>query len=261
MKDTTEDILQALRETAYESGQTLLRAPADSIVCRTKSSFRDLLTQYDTRIQAEIIGSLSRRFPGAAFIAEEQANAEGADAELLFVIDPLDGTTNFVKSLHYSCVSIACYSCGKPLAGAVCNPYADELFSAAAGRGAALNGAPIRVSDAALAESLAFFGTSPYNAEAAELTFAKLCALYKKCLDVRRMGAAALDICHVACGRAGLFFEARLSLWDYAAAAVILREAGGTLCDFQGAPLKLSLDKSSVLAGSERTIRESGLLG
>lgn len=255
-----DDLLISMKETAYACGKILLDDKLDSLIIQEKTSSRDVVTQYDIAVQKTVVETLGKIFPNAAFFSEECNDNTDIMAELVFVIDPIDGTMNFVKGLRHSCVSIACFCFGEPVVGVVYNPYDNELFSAAKGKAAFLNDMPIHVSDSCLSDTLALFGTSPYNADVLNDTFEKARLVYEKSLDLRRMGSAALDICYVACGRAGLYFEASLSLWDYAAAAVILTEAGGELCDFQGAALRLDGVKSSVIAGNRRTIEESGLL-
>ena len=111
-----------------------------------------------------------------------------------------------------------------------------------------------------LLQSIVIFGTSPYNTETSEATFRNLSRLFFKCQDLRRFGAAALDLCQVAAGRAGMFFEASLSLWDYAAAGIIVQEAGGVLMDMKGQSLQVSPEKTSVVAGTLRVIQESGII-
>lgn len=257
MKD---QLLQAMKAAATAGGALLMDRKGRDLGVENKSSARDVVTKYDLAVQNTIVRQLHGEFPQAGFINEEGAADGQLAGEITFVIDPIDGTMNFVKDFHHSCISIACLAQGQPVAAVVFDPYADEMFSAALGKGAWLNSRPIRVSNAPLAENLVLFGTSPYCPEASEQTFEAVKQIYPKCLDVRRFGSAALDICYVACGRAGLFFEAQLSLWDFAAGALILTEAGGTLCDLCGNAVSFSVGKSSVVAGPARIIGECGLI-
>lgn len=253
-------IMPRMAEAALACGEILLKQQQTELSVQQKTSARDVVTQYDLAVEQTLMRTLGEAFPGAVFFTEESCHQADLAAPLVFVIDPIDGTMNFVKGMDHSCISIACLQYGKPAAGVVYNPYRREMFSAAAGKGAFLNGKPIRVSDAPLSESLVLFGTSPYNLETLDESFRKIRAVYDRCVDIRRLGSAALDICYVACGRAGLYFEARLSLWDYAAAAVILTEAGGRVCTFTGEGVGFGPEKSSVVAGSCDRIRESGLI-
>ena len=144
-------------------------------------------------------------------------------------MDPLDGTTNFMRGYRHSAVSIGLVRGNEAVLGAVWNPYAQELFIGIKGGGAFLNGAPIHIADTPIDRALLVFGSSPYYRELAEDTFSVVKALFLSCGDVRRSGSAALDLCAVAAGRCDGFYEARLSPWDYAGASVILTEAGGRI--------------------------------
>ena len=147
------------------------------------------------------------------------------------------------------------------MAAAIYDVYKDELFTAEKDAGAFLNGRPVHVHGGSLGEAIVMFGTSPYDIGCADETFRRAREIYGKCLDVRRSGSAALDLCYAACGRVGLFFESQLSLWDFAAGALIVREAGGVCLTQTGEPLTFTKPhKCSVLAGSARCVRESGFL-
>ncbi len=213
-------------------------------------------------MQTFLTTEIKKIYTNAKFVAEEIDNIESElYSELVFVIDPLDGTTNYVKDLHHSCISVACFLYGKPMLGIVYDPYVNEMFYATKGSGAYLNDMRIYVSSSPIADSLVLFGTSPYDEDMIDDTLIKIRRLYPHCLDVRRLGSAALDICYVACGRAALYFESKISLWDYAAASVILSEAGGSLYNYSGKAAPFTLSKTSVIAGSTHSINESNKLG
>ena len=163
---------------------------------------------------------------------------------------------NFVHGFHHSCISVAYAERGVVRAGAIYNPYVDEMFTAIAGQGARLNGRPIHAADAGLSESLVCFGSSPYAPELADRTFALTKALFLAGLDVRREASAALDLCSVAAGRAGLYFELQLSLWDYAAGVLIAEEAGGQCCTIDGGCFPSDGSKTSLLAGSPAAVTD-----
>ena len=252
--------LDVMKAAAIKCGSLILDRSAISMNTSSKTSQRDVVTQYDFEVQTALVEYLSRVFPDSQFVTEEAPVQNFTAEKTVFVIDPIDGTMNFVKNLHHSCISIGCFVGGLPVAAVVYDPYMQELFHAVRGGGAFLNDSPISVTDAALADTLVLFGTSPYNTETVDRTFDIIKKIYHKCLDLRRTGSAALDLCYVACGRAGLYFESRLSLWDYAAGALILTEAGGLVMKMDGSPLTFSLEKSSVLAGSHQTIVQSELI-
>jgi len=240
--------LDQLCGAVHAAGQTILSASGDLGV-QEKSSRHDLVTRYDAAVQAQLRESLLALEPEADFFGEEGAHGERPDAVCRFIVDPIDGTANFVKGLRRSCVSVGFERAGEIVLGAVYNPYSDELFSAGLGAGAFLNGRPIRMTDQPMEQAMAFFGTSPYYPDCLDETFRLARQLLERCLDIRRSGSAALDLCELAAGRAEIFYEYRLSPWDYAAGSLIVREAGGLVTSLAGAPLQFR-EKSSVAAGN-----------
>ena len=242
------EILSAIVSAERAAGERMLHARA--ILAETKSGRRDVVTAYDREVQALLIERLAAAVPGTGFFCEETDDRARLDSEAVFIIDPIDGTMNFVHGFHHSCVSVAFARRGEVVAAAIYNPYADELFTALKGQGAALNGRPIHVTQENLAGSVVCYGTSPYNPSLTDETFALARRLYDASLDLRREGSAALDLCTVAAGRAGLYFELQLSPWDYAAGALIVREAGGVCLLPDGAELPLDGEKHGIVAGS-----------
>lgn len=195
----------------------------------------DLVTEVDTGVQELMRRRLAEILPEARFMGEEQDNSGLDTSGLVWILDPVDGTTNFIHRLRQSAVSLALVRHGEPLLGIVFNPDADECFTAVTGRGARLNGRPIRVSATeTLSESLVGVGTNPAFRAQADRNFRLMRAVYDRCIDIRRFGAASLDFCWVACGRLDAYTECRLNPWDYAAGLLILREAGGSTTDLRG---------------------------
>ena len=139
--------------------------------------------------------------------------------------------------------------------GIAYNPFTDELFEAEKGLGAFLNGKPIHVSDKPLEQSLVLFGTSPYRSDLKDATMSLTSCMMDSCLDVRRSGSAVLDLCYVAAGRSGVYYEMNLSPWDFAAAMCIAQEAGATVTAFDGAPVVLT-KKGGILAGNPTAYAE-----
>ena len=194
---------------------------------------KDFVTEVDTASEAMIKETLAAAFPSIGFLAEESAAAQTGDA--FWIIDPLDGTTNFIHGYPAIGVSIALMERKRVTVACVCDPLREELFEAEAGGGAFLNGAPIRVSGArTLEESL--LGTGfPFGAPEHLAAYLRVFGdLFNGCRDIRRAGAAVLDLSHVAAGRLDGFWELHLKPWDMAAGALIVREAGGTVSDFFG---------------------------
>ena len=241
-------LCRVIEKAEREGAELMLHAR--KVLAETKSGRRDVVTEYDRRVQELLMKRLREAAPEAGFFCEETEEHSRADRGLVFIIDPIDGTMNFVRGFHHSCLSVACALDGEVMAGAIYNPYLDEMFTAVRGQGAFLNGRPIHVAEGELAENVVCFGTAPYNPACTEQTFALARRLYDMSLDVRREGSAALDLCSVAAGRAGLYFELSLSLWDYAAGMLLVREAGGVCRTPDGGEPPLSGEKSGIVAGS-----------
>lgn len=254
MELSIEQICEAVEEAERKAADLVLQA--HGILAESKTGKRDVVTEYDRRVQALLVRQLREAVPDAGFYCEEMEEQDPVDAERLFIIDPIDGTMNFVHGFHHSCISVAYAERGTVLVGVICNPYVDEMFSAIRGKGAFLNGRRIAVTDASLGESVVCFGSAPYNPELADRTFALARKAYELGLDVRREGAAALDLCTIAAGRAGLYFELKLSLWDYAAGALIVEEAGGRCCTIEGKILPMDGSRISILAGTPDAVTE-----
>lgn len=228
-----EAIRRAAIGAAYQGGQVIRECLGRRIRIRKKGTI-DLVTEADLGAEKAIISALRYRYPDHAVLAEE-GGLTGGSSPHRWIIDPLDGTTNFAHGIPLFCISIAFESAGEILAGVVLNPVSGELFTAIRGGGATLNGVPVAVSDRAeLVESLLVTGF-PY-----EMTPGLDAALgrFGRCLaaaqGVRRLGAAALDLCYVACGRFDGFWEQGLKPWDTAAGTLIVQEAGGRVTAFDG---------------------------
>jgi myo-inositol-1(or 4)-monophosphatase len=196
----------------------------------------DLVTEADQQAEAAIVAALTARFPDHQFIAEEGTGAGGGPAAYRWLIDPLDGTTNYAHGNPYFAVSIALQHNGETLCAVVHDPTRGETFTATRGGGATLNDQPIRVSTTA-DPTQALIGTDfPYNPAHRPLAVRREHAFADAVQAVRRHGATALDLCYVAAGRFDGFFEGYLKPWDCAAGALIVCEAGGRISDFQGGP-------------------------
>lgn len=195
----------------------------------------DFVTDADMRVQAFLSEELSALAPDIQFMGEEKDNT-GIDRDgSLWILDPVDGTTNLIHHFCHSTVSLALARRRTVTAAVIYNPYTDELFSADLGKGAFLNGTPIHVSrNETLRQSVIFTGTSPYYHEYAGWIFDKAREIYLCSQDIRRIGSAALELAYVAAGRADGFYESLLAPWDYAAGLLLIQEAGGTVTDLQG---------------------------
>lgn len=195
---------------------------------------KDYVTAVDREAEEAVVRYLERAAPGVGVVAEERPASGPADG-LRWVIDPLDGTTNYIHTYPLFAVSVALARGEEPLAGAVIDPLRGEEFSARRGGGAFLNGRPVRASSAErLADGLVLTGFPFRAVDLLPDYLRSLEAMVRGASGVRRDGSAALDLCYVACGRADAFWELRLSPWDIAAGSLLVAEAGGQLSDFTG---------------------------
>ncbi|WP_035776859.1 inositol monophosphatase family protein [Butyrivibrio sp. AE3004] len=221
-----------------EAGELLLSAKRPKIM--EKSGHANFVTETDEKVQRFLMERLGKALPEAKFLGEEDGqdvfSSKMANG-YCFVIDPIDGTSNFIYEYRPSVISVGLLKEGKPYMGVVYNPYDDMLFSAVEGQGAYMNGERIMSSEAPLSNQLACFGTAPYYTEYRDRSFDIAKKLLPLCVDLRRSGTAAWDLCCVAIGRCGLYFEMKLQIWDYAAAALIATEAGCKVTDIDGNPL------------------------
>lgn len=240
-----ETIISAVRE----AGKIMLNAHTAAQDISSKEGKANFVTKYDVAVQQFLQGRLQKAFPDAAFLGEEGESSVLSQTGDTFIVDPIDGTTNFITDYHHSSISVGLARDGRMYAGVVYNPYLDEVFSAQLGKGAFLNGKPISCGSRGLAQGIVGFGTSPYHPDLADPSFALLRKVHAVCLDIRRSGSAALDLCYTAAGRTALFFELVLEPWDYAAASIIVSEAGGACTQLDGSPITLGKG-CSILAGN-----------
>ena len=221
---------------AIEAGrQALELAESARRSATTKSSATDLVTLADQAAEDLIVTGLLAARPDDGIEGEEGASRVGTSG-VVWHIDPIDGTTNYVYDLPLFAVSIAAAVRGTMLSGTVYNPVSEELFEARLGAGATLDGEPITASDKdELASALIYTGFS-YQPEIRRAQARVMAELLPEIRDIRRLGSAALDLCSVACGRADAYFEVGLNVWDFAAGALIAREAGALCTDLADGP-------------------------
>jgi len=216
---------------------------------------KNLVTEIDKHSEEIIIEIIKKHHPSHDILAEESGKTRGQSSDYRWIIDPLDGTTNFTHSFPVFCVSIGLEHCGELIAGAIYDPNFDELFTAEKGKGAFLNGKRIHVSSVdSLKRSLLVTGF-PYNiAENPDHAVEHFVQFLMDAQAVRRMGSAAIDLAYVAAGRYEGFWEVWLNPWDMAAGAIILTEAGGMLSDFSGNGF--SIYEKQILATNGRVHEE-----
>ncbi len=188
----------------------------------------NFVTDKDVAVERFLYKQLTDAFDGIGFVGEEEDFAADAlSREYTAVVDPIDGTMNFTRDMNLSVISVAILKHGKPHIGVVYNPFTNEMFTAEHGKGAFLNGKAIHVSDRNLKSACFFTAWSTYRKDLARACFEISEEVYYDTCDIRRLGVCALELSYMAAGRGELYFEIRLFPWDFAAAQLILTEAGG----------------------------------
>ncbi len=244
-----------IKSIMYEAGQIMLSAKDISNTVSEKDGAANLVTKYDIKVQKFLQEKLLTLCPNAHFMGEEDTKKETILNGRTFIVDPIDGTANFVRHMDASAISVALLQDNEVIIGATYNPYRDQFFYAEKGKGSTCNQKPIHVSCASLSESIVSFGTSPYYKELHAKTFELGYKLISTGLDVRRSGSAVIDFCETAQGHLDLFFELKLSPWDYAASSLIITEAGGFISQMDGSALVFDRP-CSVVAGSKKACKE-----
>ena len=239
--------IETIEQIVKDCGAIILNAERNSEMVDEKSGRANFVTTYDKMVQNLLQEKLKDAFPEAVFVGEEEDVHQSIKSGYAFIVDPIDGTTNFIKDYKVSCISVGVSKDGEPYMGVVYNPYLNEMFTAKKGEGAYCNGKRISVSEEPLSNGLVLFGTAPYYEELSQKSFELAYDYFKKALDIRRSGSAALDLCSVAAGRAELYFELILQPWDYAAGMLIVTEAGGKVTCVDGTSIKYG-EVCSVLA-------------
>jgi myo-inositol-1(or 4)-monophosphatase len=235
-------------KAARRAGDLILRhvGRIESLSVFEKSK-QDYASEVDAQAEAEIIRELKRAFPDHAFLAEE--SGQTGKSRYTWVIDPLDGTSNFLHGIPHFCVSIALLDSGEPVLGVIYDPLRNEIYTASKGAGALLNDKRIRVAQRPdLTGAMLITGFAPRQRSKIGAQLEAVRELMRDAEDVRRTGSAALDLAYVACGRADAYFEAGVMPWDIAAGVLLVREAGGRICDFNGG--NSSFKSGQIVAGN-----------
>jgi myo-inositol-1(or 4)-monophosphatase len=205
--------------------------------------YADVVTDIDKASEELLVGAINKRYPDHAIVAEEGSNSDG-QSEYTWVIDPLDGTLNYLHGLPIYCVSVGVLRAGQPFIGVVYDPTRDELYTAERGQGAYLNGRRLRVSATNELQRALLTTGFPYNRFSQnDNNLREFAHILLHVQDVRRPGSAALDLCYAAAGRSDGHWELGLKPWDVAAGALIVHEAGGRLSDWQGNEWQIGTDR------------------
>lgn len=252
-----EPMLNIALRAARKAGEFIVRASdeLDRIDVKAKSA-NDFVSQVDVRSEQIISEALRRAYPEHAIRGEEGGLSGPENAEYTWVIDPLDGTTNFIRGIPHYAVSIACLRGDRVEHGVVLDPVRREEFTASRGKGAQLNGRRIRVSRLPSLEG-ALVGTGiPFQGHRDEIlpAYSKaLATIAAQCAGIRRPGAASLDLAYVAAGRFDAFWELGLSVWDMAAGTLLIREAGGLVADLDGS--EHYLQSGNIVCGNPKCFK------
>lgn len=261
----SQNILNTTLPLLLEAGDLLRSVDRPHGGIAEKSGDANFVTTYDVAVQKLLLEKLGEAFPNAIFFAEEKENGRLTDA-LTFIIDPIDGTTNFIRGLRHSCISVGVCEGGEPLCGMIYHPYADLLYYAVREGGAYRADAPrahgfskthrLLLPDTPLSETLAVIGTDPYHkSTTANTTLRAAKLLLEHALDFRRSGSAALDLAYVASGCYGIYYENCVSPWDYAAGRLIVCEAGGVVTRADGSKMP-TCEVTTILAGAPTACKE-----
>ncbi len=252
-----EPMINIALRAARKAGENIVRASDDLDRFEVKAKgVNNFVTEVDINAEQEIIYHLRKAYPDHAILGEESGLSGSEDAEYRWIIDPLDGTTNFVRGIPHFAVSIACMHKGTLEHAVIVDPVRREEFTASRGRGAQLNGRRIRVSNLGSLEG-ALLGTGiPFKDHCDEklAPYSKTLELLAgQCAGIRRAGAASLDLAYVAAGRLDAFWEMGLAPWDMAAGALLVREAGGLVADIDTSDNYL--DSGNIVCGNPKCFK------
>jgi len=244
------ELLEKIKDVVMIAGRRVLDAGQPQI--SNKEGIGNFVTNQDTMTQEFLYDSLKKIDPSAGFIGEEDQMYEKSNSGRYFVVDPIDGTANYIRDGNYSAISVGLIEEGVPVIGAVYNPWTSELYTAEKDHGAWLNGGKIHVSSLPLSQGIVIFGFTSYVRDREGEMFRIIENIFNQSMDMRCFGSAALDICGVAAGKWEGFMELKLYPWDYTAAMCILQEAGGKLTKTDGTSIAFA-GETTVLAGTAVT--------
>lgn len=252
-----EPMIKIALRAARKAGENIVRASDELHRFEVKAKgVNNFVTEVDLNAEQEIIYQLQKAYPDHAILGEESGFIGSEEAEYRWIIDPLDGTTNFIRGIPHFAVSVACMYRGKLEHAVIVDPVRHEEFTASRGCGAQLNGHRIRVSELASLEG-ALLGTGiPFKNhcdDKLEPYSKSIEVLASQCAGIRRGGAASLDLAYVAAGRLDAFWEIGLSSWDIAAGVLLVREAGGLVADIDASDKYL--DSGNIVCGNPKCFK------
>lgn len=260
---SSSPLLNVMVNAVQKAGRALVRDFGEIEHLQvSRKSLGDFVSTADRRAEKILIEELHRARPEFSFLVEESGSIPGKDLETLWIIDPLDGTTNFLHGIPHFAISVGVQKQGELIAGVIYNPITDEMYWAEKGSGAFLNQRRLRVSGRRLLEEALIAAGTPYGKHGDTDHYIRC---YQKLVPtvsgLRRSGSAALDLAYVAAGRFDGFIVTNLAAWDIAAGALIIREAGGSVCNFEGKPdvldfLTKDAQTGSIISGNEAIYAE-----
>ena len=237
---------------ATKAAAKIVTAGATAPAVLRRKGEADFVTQLDYDVQRFLIPELNRIQPLAGVVSEELEGEENSVADFTWVLDPIDGTTNLLHDNPHFAISLALVEKGETSFGIILNPLTGDLFTAMRGCGAFHNGLHISPSTNEYLEQAIVSVGLPYDRAKAHFMFQNMESVFRKCQDLRRTGSASLDLAYLACGRADGHFEMDLHAWDVCAGALILREAGGSITDWESKPLPVTARTCNIVASNGR---------
>lgn len=243
-------MITQLTEIVREASRLML---TDTFDITQKEGMANIVTSSDVAVQEFLRERLSQLLPGSGFLCEEE-DEHDTGCEYTWIIDPIDGTANYSRGIRECAICVGLKHNDDMELSVVFMPRTDEMFYAGKGSGAWLNGRKIHVSDRPFANALLCTALPVYYKEYAQITSEIIVEAFSQCNDIRRFGAAAPELCYLAMGHCELYFEYRLSPWDFAAASLILTEAGGVLSGVDGKPLDVTKPAGVVAANNQENL-------
>lgn len=244
-------MLNSIKNIVREASKLML---TDTFEITQKGGYSNIVTSSDVAVQEYLRQHLSALLPGSGFLCEEE-DRHDLSHEYTWIIDPIDGTANYSRGIRECAIAVGLKHNADMEIAVVYLPRTDEMFSAERDKGAWLNDRQIHVSQRPFADSVMCTALAVYHKEHARLCSEIILETFMQCNDIRRFGAAAPELCYLALGHCELYFEYLLSPWDYAAASLILEEAGGVLSDLEGKPLDPTRPSGVLAANSKENLK------
>lgn len=242
------ELLEKIKKIVNEYGEIIVDVDRKTLDVELKEGNNNIVTNYDKLVQNILKEKLTELVPDSIFIGEENGDytKKFETNKYVFIVDPIDGTTNFYRNLKMSAISVALLKNGQVIIGVCYNPYLKEMYTAIKGCGAFLNNKKIHVSNKKLKDGILLAGCAPYYNDLRKKSLDIQNKLSLIASDYRRYGSAVIELCNIASGKAELYFELKLMPWDYAAASLIVQEAGGKITTINGEEIQYNYPTSIV---------------